>query len=434
MGLGPAGPDLTTPDTAAAIDRIPRRFLRTSRHPASVAVPDGVAFDPIYDTAGTLDEVYTRIVDDLVAAANAHGEVLYAVPGSPNVAERTVELLIADDRVEVDVRPALSFLDLAWDRLRIDPVAAGVRIVDGRRFAIDAAGERGPLLVAQTDTRAVLSEVKLAADADDSQRVTVLQRLGLPDEAVVELAWTDLDRAVEPDHLTCLYVASLAAPVAVELQRFVELVALLRRECPWDREQTHQSLRRHLIEETYEVLDAIDHLDADPAGYELLEEELGDLLFQVVFHATLAAEEGRFALADVARGIHDKLHGRHPHVFGDVEVDSAEGVLANWEQIKRAEKDRQSILDGIPDALPALLAAQKVQKRAASSGLGDDRGPDLAGAVAAAGESPTDDEAGEVLWAVVDWCGRADVHAETALRGALARARDRISRAESDAR
>ena len=430
VGLGPAGPELVPTEIDAAIGRIATRFLRTSRHPAAVAVPDAVSFDDVYEREPTLEEVYAVIVDELAAAAAKHGEVLYAVPGSPNVAERTVQLLLASDRVEVDVLPAPSFLDLAWARLGVDPIAASVRLVDGRSFAVDAAGERGPLLVAQTDTQAVLSEVKLAVDADPSQRVTVLQRLGLADEAVYEVPWADLDRAVDPDHLTSLYVASLAAPVAVEIQRFVELVALLRRECPWDREQTHRSLRRHLIEETYEVLEAIDHLDDGPEGYELLEEELGDLLFQVVFHATLAAEEGRFELADVARGIHDKLHGRHPHVFGDVEVGSAEGVVRNWDRIKAVEKGRESILEGIPEALPALLAAQKTQKRAASAGIDAGADRSVTEAAGLAGEPPSEAEAGEVLWAVVDWCRRADVDAETALRGACARARERIASAE----
>src|SRR5213079_2455750 len=150
----------------------------------------------------------------------------------------------------------------------------------------------------------------------------------------------DLDRDIEPDHLTSLYLPALAPPVASEVARFAELVATLRLRCPWDREQTHQSLTRHLLEETYEVLEAIESL---PEGVHHLEEELGDLLFQIVFHAALAAEEGAFTLADVARGIHDKLVHRHPHVFGDVAAHSADQVLANWEQIKQAEKGRASV-------------------------------------------------------------------------------------------
>jgi tetrapyrrole methylase family protein/MazG family protein len=369
VGLGPAGADLLTAGTLAAIDRVGHRYLRTARHPAAVSMPGATSFDDLYDSSPSFEHVYDSIVDALVGAALEHEEVLYAVPGSPVVAERTVELLIADPRVDVEVLPALSFLDLAWARLGVDPVALGARLVDGRRFETEAAGERGPLLVGQCDQAHVLSDIKLSVD--DGPEVVVLQRLGLPDESVRVVAWDDLDRVVEPDHLTSLWIPELAAPVAVELVRFHQLVRRLRAECPWDREQTHASLRRHLLEETYEVLEAIDHLDVDAAeGYELLEEELGDLLFQVVFHSVLGAEEGQFTLADVARGIHDKLRDRHPHVFEPTAgPPSIEQLATDWEQQKVTEKGRDSVMDGIPAALPALAYAAKVQKKAASQGI-----------------------------------------------------------------
>ncbi|HEY6530662.1 MAG TPA: MazG family protein, partial [Acidimicrobiales bacterium] len=363
-------------------------------------------------------------------------------PGSPAVAERTVELLVADDRVELEVVPALSFLDLAWVRLGVDPVAQGVRVVDGHRFAVEAAGERGPLLVAQCDSAHVLSDVKLALDAGiepalpDGATVVVLQRLGLPDEKVERIAWTELDR-VDADHLTSVYLPELAAPVARELARFVELVAVLRAECPWDREQTHNSLRRHLLEESYEVLEAIDHLDPDAGeGYDHLEEELGDLLFQILFHTQLATEAGQFTVADVATTVHDKLHSRHPHVFGDVDAPAADDVVRNWEQIKKAEKGRESVFDGVPDAMPALLFALKVQKKADTLA---DGGLDVAAAATAAlpddaldaAHRRTDDDTiGALLFAVVDLARLSGVDPETALRAAATRYRDQVRAAE----
>jgi tetrapyrrole methylase family protein/MazG family protein len=359
-----------------------------------------------------MDEVYSTIVSRLLDAA-ASGDVLYAVPGSPLVAERTVELLRARGDVVVELVPGMSFLDLAFARLGVDPVAAGVRVVDGHRFAVEAAGERGPLLIAQCDSRAVLSDIKIAVDGEPPASVTVLQRLGLPDEQIYDVAWADLDRDVEPDHLTSLWVPELAAPVAMELVRFVELVRTLREQCPWDREQTHASLTRHLLEETYEVLEAIAALDE--SGPDHLEEELGDLLFQVVFHATLASEEGWFTLADVARGVHDKLVHRHPHVFGDVEAESVDHVVRNWEQIKKAEKGRESLMDGIPADLPSLLYAHKVQRKIASVGIE----PPLGG-----------DALGDRLFALVDEARRAGVDPETALRDAAARVRDHFQAAE----
>ncbi len=419
VGLGPAGPDLLTTAAVEAIASVPRRYLRTTRHSAATAVPDAVSFDAIYDTASTIEDVYAGIVDALAEAAAEHGTVLYAVPGSPLVAERAVELLRADDRVTVRLVPALSFLDLAWAALGVDPVAEGVRVVDGRRFAVEAAGERGPLLVAQCDTRQVLSDIKLSTD-DDLGDVTVLQRLGLPDQSVTTVAWADLDREVEPDHLTSIWLPASAPPVAREVARFGELVRTLRARCPWDREQTHSTLTRHLLEETYEVLEAIEALDVEAGeGFEHLEEELGDLLFQVVFHATLAAEEGHFTLADVARGIHDKLVHRHPHVFAGVQADTPAEVVTNWEQIKRAEKGRASIMDGIGEGLPSLLYAHKVQRKAASVGLdpvADDQ-----------------DRLGAALFALVDECRRAKVDPEAALRATAGRYRDRFRSAESQA-
>ena len=462
VGLGPAGPELMTVAATDAVARIPRRFVRTARHPAAVAVADAIALDDVYDGAAALADVYAAIVDRLVEAALASGEVLYAVPGSPLVAERTVELLRSDGRVEIEVVPGLSFLDLAWARLGIDPVALSVRVVDGQRFAIDAAGQPGPLLVAQCDSAEVLSEVKLAFEDDPPASAVVLQRLGLPDESVREIAWADLDRpgVVDADHLTALWLPVLAAPVAAEVVRFVELVRELRAKCPWDREQTHQSLTRHLLEETYETLEAIEGL---PAAYGHLEEELGDVLFQVVFHATLAAEEGQFTLADVARTVHDKLVVRHPHVFGTrhgvgqgphareeggvgappgyedmVEAATADAVMTNWEQIKKAEKGRASIMEGIPGDLPSLLYAHKVQRKAASVGFD---WPDVEGAypkvseelaelrTAAAGDAA--DELGDLLFAVVNVARHLKLDPEAALRGATAKFRDRFTAVES---
>jgi tetrapyrrole methylase family protein / MazG family protein len=424
VGLGPAGPDLLTTAAVDALASIPNRFLRTARHPAAAAVSDAVSFDGVYESAATLDDVYAGIVDALAEAATEHGTVLYAVPGSPLVAERTVELLRADGRVAVRLVPALSFLDLAWAAIGVDPVAEGVRMVDGRRFAVEAAGERGPLLVAQCDTRQVLSDIKLAVDDDQMGDVMVLQRLGLPDQSVTTVAWSDLDKAVEPDHLTSIYLPAGAPPVAREVARFADLVRTLRARCPWDREQTHRTLTRHLLEETYEVLEAIEALpldmESDDAGeaFAHLEEELGDLLFQVVFHATLGAEEGRFTLADVARGIHDKLVHRHPHVFAGVQADTPAEVVTNWEQIKREEKGRASIMDGIDEALPSLLYAHKVQRKAASVGL-DPRS--------------SDEGLGAELFALVDRCRRAQVDPEAALRATAARFRERFRVAEATA-
>jgi tetrapyrrole methylase family protein/MazG family protein len=456
VGLGPAGPELVTADTLATIGRAELVFLRTVRHPAAAAFPDAETFDHHYEAADSFDQVYEAIVLDLVAAAGGGDtgggkRVAYAVPGSPSVAERTVALLrihpaVLAGEIDLVVHPAVSFLDLAFERLGVDPVTSGVKVVDGESFALDAAGERGPLLVAQCWSRAVLSAIKLSVESTGSETVTVLHHLGLPDEQVRELPWEDLDRCVEPDHLTSLWIPSLAAPVAEELVRLDELVHTLRRECPWDAAQTHGSLARHLLEESYEVLEAIDAVAAVDAtavatddsvvvgtddqleeqAVADLEEELGDLLFQVYFHALLGAEAGRFTLADVARGVTDKLVSRHPHVFGGDVAPTAEAVATNWEVQKKYEKNRSSVTEGIPLALPALSLAAKLQRKAVAVGMvlpsAADQIGQLAEGVATLGAaSEVDgtnlaDTIGELLFALVNLARLLGIEAETALR------------------
>ena len=412
VGLGPAGPELMSEAARAALAGVPSaaRFLRTARHPAATAVEGASTFDHRYEAAATMNEVYGGIVGDMVAAAAEHGRVAYGVPGSPLVAERTVELLracVAAGDIALEVVPGLSFLDLVWERLGIDPLAAGVRLVDGHRFGVEAAGDRGPLLVAQADSSFTLSEVKLAVE--DGPAVTVLQRLGLPDERVVEVAWADLDREVDPDHLTTLWVPRLAAPVAGEMERLRATVRALRERCPWDREQTHQSLTRYAVEEAYEVVDAIDALGDDPGGEEIdaLGDELGDLLFQVVLHATLAEQAGWFTLADVAAGVDAKLVRRHPHVFAGLEVAGTEEVVRNWDAQKRTERpERTAPLDGIPTGLPALQLAAKALRRAGALG-----GDPVA----------TEDQAGDELLEAVARLAAGGVDVEAALRRAVRR-------------
>lgn len=430
VGLGPGDEKLLTSQTAdvlGAAEGEARLVLRTRRHPAAVVVPDSPSFDDVYESAGSFEEVYRTIVDRLIELAGHElcGPLVYAVPGSPSVAEHTVELLLADERVDAEVLPALSFVDLAWTRLGVDPLAEGVRIVDGRNFAEAAAGERGPLLVAQCDQQHVLSDIKLSIDSasqpGDPIEVTVIQRLGLPDEHIFTVKWDDLDRSVEPDHLTSIFIPRLGAPVAGEMANFAWLVERLRKECPWDSAQTHASLRRHLLEEAYEVLEAIDGLDEDTGdGFELLEEELGDLLFQVFIHAELAAEAGWFTVADVARGIYDKLYHRHPHVFGDGANDNnptVDELLVDWEAQKKLEKSRGSVMDGIPPALPSLLLASKVQKKAEGAGHSvpvDDH--------VVLADVTSEKALGEALMAVVATARAQDLDPEQALRTAANRA------------
>jgi tetrapyrrole methylase family protein / MazG family protein len=451
VGLGPAGPEYLSEAARAALLGADVAYLRTNRHPAAAAVGHLTSFDHHYETCATFEEVYERIVEELVEAAvreSAAGRsVVYAVPGSPLVAEATVIALRRDPRIDVEIVPAMSFLDLAWAALGVDPVSSGAQLVDAASFEVEAAGRSGPFLVAQCWSREILSRVKLAIEpsaAEPGPRVVVLHHLGLDDELVAEVELEDLDRLVEPDHLSAVWVDRLATPVSPEMARLDELVRTLRERCPWDREQTHASLTRHLVEETYEVLDAIAEVTAGSAhgaepgseAIDHLEEELGDLLFQVVFHARLAAEQGWFTLGEVARSVHDKLVGRHPHVFGDVDAATPEDVMANWEVIKAAEKGRRSVTDGIPTALPALVLAAKIQRKARAVGVGTDPN-DTAALVGRIDRFAAEQSAasiGTLLYALVAAAEELGIDAEEALRATALSARDSIVAVEGHAR
>ncbi len=220
------------------------------------------------------------------------------------------------------------------------------------------------------------------------------------------------------------------------LQRFRDIVARLRAPdgCPWDREQTHASLKPHLLEECYEVLEAIDANDDRH-----LQEELGDLLLQVVLHSQIASEAGRFDLAAVADGIAEKLVRRHPHVFGETRLPDSAAVLQQWDALKREEKEeRRSALDGVPPALPALARAQKLQGKAARVGFDWD---DPTGALAKvreeleevlhASDDALEDEVGDLLFAVVNYARKRKVDAEGALLGANGKFARRFRRVEA---
>jgi tetrapyrrole methylase family protein/MazG family protein len=460
IGLGPAGADLLVPAARAALESCPVRYVRTARHPAVAELAaDGVAleaFDARYEAATDLDGCYRSIVAALLAASREHGTVVYAVPGNPAIAERTVDLLreaAARGEVALEVVPGLSFADAAWSRLGVDPMSTGARVLDARALDPEQLDRAVPMLVAQCDTPLVLSDVKLALlDLLDAQtEVTVVQRLGLPDEAITTVALEDVDRVVVPDHLTALFVPAAGASATGEFARLLALAEVLRRPggCPWDAEQTHHSLTRYLLEESYEVVEAVEALPAlapdgvapDDPAYAALVDELGDLLYQVIFHAVLAEEAGAFDMADVARGIHDKLVRRHPHVFGDADAGTSDAVMANWEQIKKDEKGTESIVAGITPGLPSLLYAHKLYRKAASVGLDPgDLDESLARIDAAVtqlrGAASTDAEPmlGELLSAAVALARALGVDTQSARRGWSVGYRDRFEAREGLAR
>lgn len=300
------------------------------------------------------------------------GEVVYVVPGSPVVAEHTVELLVARDDIRVVLEPAVSVIDVACAAMGVDPMTAELRIVDALASTEPFRGP-GPLLILQTYAPEVLATV--ADRLPPGTPVVILHHLGLEDERVVTVASDELAHFAEADHLTSLWLPGLRT-AGEAIDDLVSFMRRLRAECPWDAEQTHDSLTKYLTEETYEALDALRALAAmEERGEEdeilvaHVEEELGDVLFQVIFHAELGDEEGRFSFATIADAVRDKLTERHPHVFGDVVLNDASDVEANWEAIKKVEKGRTSTLDGVAWDLPALVLLQKIERKGRKLGV-----------------------------------------------------------------
>jgi tetrapyrrole methylase family protein/MazG family protein len=370
VGLGPGDADLITRRTFDLLRSAPIVRLRTRVHPAADAFGDVTSYDDFYESADSFEELYRAIATDLIDLAREApgGEVVYAVPGSPTVAERTVELLSASTDVITVLGPAVSVIDVVCAALGRDPMG-GLRVVDALADVEPLRGP-GPLLVLQTYSSEVLASV--ADRLPSSTVVTVLHHVGLKDEVIVELAASELVSFGDVDHLTSLWIDGLRT-AGEAMDDLVAFMRRLRLECPWDQEQTHASLTRHLLEEAYETLDALeafvrvdDTQRSDEAAH--VEEELGDLLFQIVFHAELGDEEDLFNLATIADGVRDKLTGRHPHVFGDVRVSGSNEVAQRWEVLKRDEKGRESVTDGIAWQLPALILYTKLLRKAALVG------------------------------------------------------------------
>src|SRR5579884_396350 len=429
VGLGPGDPELLTVRARATLEVAPEVWLRTARHPTVPYLAlDGRArsFDELYEAHARFEDVYAAIVDRLLALAG-DGDVVYAVPGHPLVGEATVQAL--RDRapvagVRVRIVDGLSFLEPVCDALGLDPLAAGVQIVDALDPRVDPVR---PAIVGQVYGRRIASGLKLALLElyPPEHAVTVVRGAGTPDGAQTQtLPLAEIDRADERfDHLACLYVPAL--PADRNLRTFEGLRAITHRlrapgGCPWDREQTHTSLKHYVLEETYEVLAALDA--GDPTR---LCEELGDLLLQMTLHTEIAEEAGEFTYGDVFEGITTKLLRRHPHVFGDAVVHSVEEQWRNWQRIKAEEKGgEESILAGVPRAMPALAYAQAVQERAARVGFDwprlDDVLDKLVEEIGELRRAETHDERldefGDVLFVLANVARWLDINAEEALR------------------
>ena len=420
VGLGPGPSDLLTQRTVKLLSTSTAARLRTREHPAAQEFPEIPSYDALYESAASFEELYRAIVDDLVALAKESGEVVYAVPGSPIVAEHTTELLLARSDVRTVIEPAVSVIDVACAALGQDPMTVSVRVCDALG-STEAFRGPGPLLILQTYSPEIL--VTVADRLPRGTAVTILHHLGLGDEQIISVSSEMLPSFELADHLTSLWVSGIRT-MGETMDDLVSFAKRLRAECPWDQEQNHASLVKYLLEESYEAIEALENFvrespegSDDPALIAHVEEELGDLLFQVVFHAELGDEEERFNLATIADSVRDKLTGRHPHVFGEVKLDSSDDVVVQWEQIKKEEKGRTGAMDGIVWQLPALTLANKVLSRARRTTVALETGAEAKDlAMEKIQLKPSTESLGAALWSIVVLANEFDIDLEGALR------------------
>jgi tetrapyrrole methylase family protein / MazG family protein len=367
-GLGPGNVDLLTVEVVSLLNAGHPVVVRTRHHPSVELLDPARAWtdcDDLYAHATDFEATYDAVAQRVLGIAPA-GEVVFAVPGHPLFAERSVERVLAlanDIGVATKIHPGISYVDVAAAALHRD--LGNVQLCDALDLRIDA---QRPALISQLYDRDSVSQLKLALLEfyPGEHEVVVLRSLSTPEERAETISLSNLDHAPF-GYLDSLFVPALDPEDDVRrLDGIHHVVARLNAPdgCPWDREQTHGSLRPHLLEEAYETLEAIDN--GDPGK---LAEELGDVLLQVLMHAEVGEREGTFTLGDVTESITRKLIRRHPHVFGDTSVETAEEVSQNWEVLKKQERPDGSILDGVPSTLPALAASQSIQGRARRIGF-----------------------------------------------------------------
>jgi tetrapyrrole methylase family protein / MazG family protein len=374
VGLGPGSEEDLTIRSINVMKNANNLYLRTEKHP-NVEYIKGLGikfdtFDELYEVEEEFDLVYDKIARHIVDKQ----DVVYAVPGHPLVAEKSVQLILkyAGERgIEVNIIPALSFIDAVVSVMGIDPVE-GLKILDGLQIGPQKPDLNVGNIITQVYNRLTASEIKikLMEFYSDEHEVYLIRAAGVKDlEKIEAMPLYGIDRVEWVDYLTSLYIPPVKEKTSYEFADLLDVMDTLRGEngCPWDIEQTHESLKKYLLEECYEVIDAI-----DKDNMENLCEELGDVMLQVVFHSQIAKEFGEFEIRDVISSITDKMIKRHRHIFGDDKCSNAEEVLDNWEKIKKEEKNIKSHTENlkqVPVAFPSLMRSFKIQERAAKVGF-----------------------------------------------------------------
>ncbi len=442
-GLGPGDFD-RIPETVRSILLDPGRavIVRTLEHPASRQLSElrvVETCDDLYEKADTFEDLYAAIADRVLRVAQT-GDVVYAVPGSPLIGEFAVRRLLAAEPT-VELIPAESFVDAVLAEMRYDPFDRGLQILNGHHLPDPLVLDK-PTIIGHLDRPEIMAEVAahIARVLPEEATVTVLVALGSVKALTVSTSPDEVDASLA-GYRTSMFIDSDPGG----LVGAVRTMAILRDECPWDREQTHQSLVEYLVEETHELIDAISRLESDEpdwVAYGEVEDELGDVLLSVLFHAAIANENGAFDIDDVAEVMRQKLIRRHPHVFGQVEVDSAAEVKRNWDEIKDAERGeaRLSNMDGVPTGMPALHRAAKIQNRAAKVGFDWSEASEVIPKVREELDELESDlgdheraesELGDVLFSVINLARHLGLDGELALRKAVDRFENRFRAMEA---
>ena len=377
MGLGPGAYEALTIGALKELKNNKNIYFRTEKHPTvDFLKNEGIKFesyDHAYEKYDSFDDVYKYIAEDLITKIKDDEDLIYAVPGHPLVAEKSVINLIElckENNIQYEVLPAVSFVDAMMEALQVDPIE-GVKIIDAFDMKNQILDKRVGTIITQVYNKFIASEVKLRLleGYEDDTEIIFVRAAGVEGlESIRKIPLYELDWQEDIDYLTSIYIPKDLGNKK-DFQDLLDIIETLRNPggCPWDREQTHESLKSALLEECYEVIDAIENEDEDA-----LIEELGDVLLQVVFHASIGKEDGYFDIMDVIGGISNKMINRHPHVFGNEEANTSEQVLVNWDEIKKEEKGIKTLteeMQNIAKSLPATTRAYKVQKKAKKEGF-----------------------------------------------------------------
>ncbi|WP_373600409.1 nucleoside triphosphate pyrophosphohydrolase [Paraclostridium bifermentans] len=376
VGLGPGDYSQISQGALDALKNNSRIFLRTEKHPIMDRLKNEItytALDYFYNENEDFDNVYNKIANFIIEESYS-GDLVYVVPGHPRVAEKTVGIIssIAYAKgIELETIASMSFVDAMFNYLEVDP-SEGFKLVDAFEIENSYIDTNTRMIITQIYDRFIASNVKLSLMEyyDDEQEVCIVKAAGVKNlESKKYVKLYELDRNEKDfDYLTSLYIPKSDKTMYNTVKDLENIVQELRGEngCEWDKKQTHQSLKAHIIEEAYELAQAIDNDDID----EMIE-ELGDILLHVVFHSEIGKEDGYFDLKEVINTVCEKLIFRHPHVFKNENVDM-NTYDKTWEDLKKKEKGESTVTEGlkrIPNNLPALIKAKKVQYKASLVGF-----------------------------------------------------------------